>query len=62
MKSIIWLKSRIKFIALTTKKVVAIDFYRLNDIIDINKKRLSTIVDSLIDFPIFFLSIALVGL
>ena len=44
------------------EKVVAIDFYRLNDIIDINKKRLSTIVDSLIDFPIFFLSIAVVGL
>ena len=38
MKSIIWLKSRIKSIALTAKKAVAIDFYRLTDIIDINQK------------------------
>ena len=38
MKSIISLKLRIKSIALTTKKVVPIDFYRLTDIIDNNKK------------------------
>ena len=38
MKSIIWLKSRIKSISLTAKKAVAIDFYRLTDIIDINQK------------------------
>ena len=38
MKSIIWLKSRIKSIALTAKKAVAIDFYRLTGIIDVNQK------------------------
>ena len=41
MKSIIWLKSRIKSIdALTAKKAVAIDFYRLTNIIDINQKEI----------------------
>lgn len=53
MKSIISLKS-IKSIALTTKKVVVIDFYRLTVLVDINEK---VIIDNyrIIDWSVRYL-------